>query len=150
MFDVWDGALSSWKMIFFFLKCGHFFLISSTNRSSNGALYAPIVVLPFFLEVLDEDYFICIPKNTSYICPSRLLHFRTIWCTFTRLNPLLWPFTWFGSIMVKTISWILLIISDVVNSFGWSGLGIVSVHVRPQQNSVNHFCTILYDWAESE
>ena len=43
----------------------------------------------------------------------------------------------FGSF--KTISWILLIISGAVITFGRSGLGMVSVLVGPQQNSVNYF-----------
>ena len=30
---------------FFFFKCGRFFLISSTNRSNNAALYTPVSVL---------------------------------------------------------------------------------------------------------
>ena len=35
MFDVWDGALLSWKLILFF-KCVRFFPILSTNRSNNA------------------------------------------------------------------------------------------------------------------
>ena len=29
-----------------------------------------------------------------------MLRFRTLWCTFTRFNPLFWPFTWFRSIVM--------------------------------------------------
>ena len=151
MFDVWDGALASWKKTFFFFKCGHFF-----------------------------------PKNTSHNFPSRLMRFRTLWCTFTRFNPLFWAFTWLQSKVVdpcfihhhelisklfclavkigqillrsgytnvtmdtiwviartftfgsfKTISWILLIISGVVISFGRPGLGMDSVLERLQRNTI--------------
>ena len=54
--------------------------------------------LPSFLKVVDEDYSMCIPKNTSHNFPSQLLRCRTLWCIFTRFNPLFWPFTWFQSI----------------------------------------------------
>ena len=55
---------------------------------------------PSFLKVVDEDYSMCIPKNTSYNFPCRLLRFRTLWRTFTRLNPLFWPLTWLRSIVM--------------------------------------------------
>ena len=42
----------------------------------------------------------CIPKNINHNFTSRLLRFRTLWCSFTRFNPLFWPFTWFRSIVV--------------------------------------------------
>ena len=42
----------------------------------------------------------CIPKNTSHNFPSRLMRFRTFWCTSTRFNLLFWSFTWFRSILV--------------------------------------------------
>ena len=42
----------------------------------------------------------CIPNNTSHNFPSQLLRFWTLWCTYTRFNPLFWPFTWFQSIVV--------------------------------------------------
>ena len=54
----------------------------------------------FFIKVVDEDYSMCILKNTSHNFPSRLLRFRTLWCTFARFNPLFWPFTWFQSRVV--------------------------------------------------
>ena len=44
------------------------------------------------------------PKNTSYNFPSWLLCFRTLWCTFTRFNPLFWPFMLFRSIVVDLCS----------------------------------------------
>ena len=49
-------------------------------------------------------YSMCISKNTSHNFPSRLLRFRTLWCTFTRFNPFFWPFTWFRSIMMDPCS----------------------------------------------
>ena len=54
----------------------------------------------FSVKVIDEDYSMCIPKNTSHNFPSRLLRFRTLWCTFIRFNPLFLPFTWFRTIVV--------------------------------------------------
>ena len=60
------------KKDFFFSKCGRFFLISSSNRSNNA----------------------------SHNFSSQLLCFRRLWCTFTRFNPLFWPFTWFRRIVV--------------------------------------------------
>ena len=41
-----------------------------------------------------------ISKNTSHNFPSRLLRFRTLWCTFTRFKPLFWRLVWFQSIVV--------------------------------------------------
>ena len=64
-------------------------MISSTNR-------------PSFLKVVNEDYSTCIPKNTSRNFARRLLRFRTVWCTFTRFNPLLWTFRWFQIIVVDS------------------------------------------------
>ena len=42
----------------------------------------------------------CIPRKISHNFPTWLLRFRTLWYTFTRFNPLFWPFTWFRSIVV--------------------------------------------------
>ena len=51
---------------------------------------------PFLPDFVNQLIQLC-----SIVChnfPSRLLHFQTLWCTFTRFNPLFWPFTWFRSI----------------------------------------------------
>ena len=55
---------------------------------------------PSFLKVVDENYSMRIPINNSHNLPSRLFCFRSLWCTFTRFNPLFWPFTLFWSKVV--------------------------------------------------
>ena len=41
-----------------------------------------------------------ISKNTRHNFPSRLLPFRTLWCSSTMFSPLFWPFMWFQSMVV--------------------------------------------------
>ena len=67
----------------------------------------PRLATPFciFRDITCMSYILClipmcIPENTSHNFPCRSLCFQTLWCTFTRFNPLFWPFTWFRSIVV--------------------------------------------------
>ena len=91
--------------------------ISSRLRQPTDPVIQHIICssnLPCFLQIVDEDYSMCIPENTSYgLCfsgfgefweshdfRSQLLRFRTLWCTFIRFSRLFSPLTWLRSMVV--------------------------------------------------
>ena len=162
---VFDIDVIKWTRIYFFGRNQFYFsmysLLSSIQWFLNHPKYPSVshstssfdskrLPLSDLLRLIDpiiQHNMSMVSERGTHFLQSFLMHkcvckiLTTCSVEMDMILTISWTFT-FG--LFKTISWILLIISGVVISFGRPGLGMISLLVRPQRNSENHLWTIPY------